>query len=407
MNQQPTKTVRRRNPSSTRPSSLQVVLLATVVIAVAGIALSFQAFIAVHAFSVSDPQSSRSVSKVLVTGAAGKTGRLVLSKLEQDPRYEPKALVRSERSARKLVYNIKENRNADGQPLQHCPLEHILIADITSPTFVETTSQIPGLVHDGGIEAMIICTSSVPQIQKRSVIKMLLKAPINILRRKPVVDFRSLTFRWKGGDRGYPQKVDYDGQIAQIQLAKALGIRHVVLVSSMGVTDPNNFLNSVGKNNNGKKKKASAGGDGDAGHGDILIWKRRAEKYLVEESGLDYTIIHPGGLVDTPGGIEEFVLDVDDNLYNQTGVIRKTRISREDVADLCVAALSVGKNRKVSFDCITRPIFTASDDDDDDDDIDSTATITAATKTTTRSSAEEALSKFLELSKTADYATTM
>ena len=58
--------------------------------------------------------------------------------------------------------------------------------------------------------------------------------------------------------------------------------------------------------------------------------------------------------MDSPGGKEEFVLDVDDKLYQ--GPNRSTRIGREDLAELGVAALSVGKGQKVSFDCITRPI---------------------------------------------------
>lgn len=107
----------------------------------------------------------------------------------------------------------------------------------------------------------------------------------------------------------------------------------------MGGTDPNNFLNSVGKNADG------------SGNGDILLWKRRAEKHLVE-SGLDYTIIHPGGLRDTPAGQEEIVIDVNDKLLNNT---QHRSISRGDVANLCVAALSVGKPQKVAFDCVTKP----------------------------------------------------
>lgn len=31
--------------------------------------------------------------------------------------------------------------------------------------------------------------------------------------------------------------------------------------------------------------------------GNILVWKRKAEEYLIA-SGLNYTIIHPGGLGD-------------------------------------------------------------------------------------------------------------
>jgi len=38
----------------------------------------------------------------------------------------------------------------------------------------------------------------------------------------------------------------------------------------MGGTDKNNFLNTIGKNADG------------SGNGDILIWKRKAEKYLTE-----------------------------------------------------------------------------------------------------------------------------
>jgi len=284
------------------------------------------------------PQSSKNPVKVLVTGAAGKTGRIVLSKLEQDHRYEPMGLFRTERSARKIV------KNDDTL----CPLEHVVVADVTSSTFLKDLSEGTGLEN---IEAMIICTSAVPRIRKRSLAAMLVKAPWRALRGEPAVDINSMRFAWKHG--GYPEKVDYRGQIAQIDLAKKLGIPHVVLVGSMGGTDPENFLNTVGKTTTKSNDKE--------GNGDILLWKRRAEKYLVA-SGLDYTILHPGHLVDIPGGQEEFVLGVDDELYgfshpkNSTSKENRaggTRIGREDVAELCVAALSVGKGKQISFDCIT------------------------------------------------------
>ena len=130
-------------------------------------------------------------------------------------------------------------------------------------------------------------------------------------------------------------------------------------------TDPTNFLNAVGKNADG------------SGNGDILLWKRKAEKHLVN-SGLFYTIIHPGGLTDTPPGEEDFVIDVDDKLLNN----KKRSISRADVANLCVAALSIGKGKKVALDCITQ-----SRDDDE------------PVKT-----AEAALEMFLQQSKVYDYA---
>jgi hypothetical protein len=180
------------------------------------------------------------------------------------------------------------------------------------------------------------------------------------------------------------------------------------------------------------------------------------------QSGLDYTILHPGGLVgDTPGGQEEFVLDVDDNLFkmdnqnhdhensnsnskNRQSHRSMTRISREDVAELCVAALSAGRGEKISFDCITLPsstvsslktiVTTTTDEIDinndegvgtDDDrtnknnkDTIASSTFTAAsttmaatatasatsTRTTIgRKSAEDTLTEFLELSITTNY----
>ena len=71
------------------------------------------------------------------------------------------------------------------------------------------------------------------------------------------------------------------------------------------------------------------------------------------QSGLDYTIIHPGGLLDTPALQQELVLDVDDKLLSN----EKRSISREDVANLCVAALEIGKEgESVSFDCIANNV---------------------------------------------------
>ncbi len=210
-------------------------------------------FVPLIAFASAFSHQDVTPMKVLVTGAAGKTGRLVLKKLEEDPRYNPKGLVRTEASAVKLL----EDREI------RCPLEHMVISDITSPTFEE---DLPTGLE--GMDAMIICTSAVPRISRLSLAGAILKMPWNLLRRRPAVDFRKLQFKWKHD--GYPEVVDYHGQIAQIELAKKLGMRKVVVISSMGGTNPENFLNSVGKNQDG------------SGNGDILLWKRKAEMYLVE-----------------------------------------------------------------------------------------------------------------------------
>jgi uncharacterized protein YbjT (DUF2867 family) len=264
---------------------------------------------------------------VLVTGASGRTGQLVFSTLLDDPRFEPKALVRSKKSAKKLMKQVPKTR-----------LDQIIISDVTTlleqqqnqtassdgvkESTVPATEQVqvpPGL---NGVDSMVICTSAVPTISKVSLLKAIISAPFNMIRGKKAIDFRTLKFVWKYGC--YPEIVDYYGQISQIELAKQLKMKEIVVVGSMGGTDPTNFLNSVGKNRDG------------TGNGDILLWKRKAEKYLIE-SGLDYVIIHPGGLIDTQPGQEDYVIDVNDQLVNN----KKRSISRADVAKLCVAALAL------------------------------------------------------------------
>ena len=132
----------------------------------------------------------------------------------------------------------------------------------------------------------------------------------------------------------------------------------------------------------------------------ILVWKRSAERYLVN-SGLDYTIIHPGGLVDTPAGVEEYVLDVNDVLLNNT----KRSISREDVANLCVAAISLYQpgQTKIALDCITRPVTVVSDDSIDGDGTTTTTTAETTKTTTTIATATEALEQFLKKGKVYNY----
>lgn len=137
----------------------------------------------------------------------------------------------------------------------------------------------------------------------------------------------------------------------------------------MGVLDPNNFLNQIGKDKNGD------------GHGDILIWKRKAEKYLCL-SGLQYTIIHPGGLVDSEPSQMELVLDVDDALMKR----EKKSISRGDVANLCIAALTESGDRSVSFDCVGNEVSEEGTE-----------------QPVTVKSAEKTFQEFLSTGKTADY----
>ncbi|MCP4001786.1 MAG: SDR family oxidoreductase [Gammaproteobacteria bacterium] len=109
-----------------------------------------------------------------------------------------------------------------------------------------------------------------------------------------------------------PEAVDFGGVKNLADAAAAAGVRQFVLVSSSGVTDKDHFLNKQFDN--------------------ILNWKFKGEQAL-RMSGVPYTIVRPGGLVNTPPG--EFAV-----IFAQ-GDTTGGRISREDLASVCVAALQV------------------------------------------------------------------
>lgn len=228
------------------------------------------------------------MSTVLVTGAGGRTGQIVYRKLERSGQYVARGLVRTEESKEKIG-------GADD-----IFVGDIRIADTIAPA-VE------------GIDALIILTSAVPKM-------------------KPGFDpskGERPEFYFEEGS--YPEQVDWIGQKNQIDAAKAVGVKQIVLVGSMGGTDINNPLNNIG-------------------NGNILVWKRKAEQYLAD-SGIPYTIIRAGGLQDKEGGIRELLVGKDDELL-QT----KTRtIARADVAEVCIQALQFEEARFKAFDLSSKP----------------------------------------------------
>jgi uncharacterized protein YbjT (DUF2867 family) len=132
-----------------------------------------------------------------------------------------------------------------------------------------------------------------------------------------------------------PEEVDWLGQKNQIDVAKQVGIEQIVLVGSMGGTNENHPLNNIGK-------------------GKILIWKRQAEQYLID-SGIDYTIIRAGGLLDSAGGQRELLVGKNDTLLTNPPEGIPTSIPRADVAELVIKALVEPLARNKAFDIISKP----------------------------------------------------
>lgn len=247
--------------------------------------------------------------KVMVTGAGGRTGSIVFRKLLASETFSPVAVVRSSKSNKAL----KKIGASDSQ---------IVVADVTNEAALQSAFS--------GAHAVILCTSATPKIKPLSILKVFLA---KLFRKEGVRP--QFTFPTNGA----PYYVDWLGAKNQIDAAKAAAVNQFVFVSSMGGTQPENFLNTIGRV------------EGDDKSGNILLWKRKAEEYLIK-SGLAYTILHPGGLTDKPGGKSQIILDVDDALLT-----RKVRsIPREDVAEVCVQALQqVGAQRR-SIDIIADPV---------------------------------------------------
>ena len=140
------------------------------------------------------------------------------------------------------------------------------------------------------------------------------------------------------GPNGDPMSVDWFGAKNQVDAAARAGMKQFVFLSSMGGTQPENFLNSIGKVEDDPKS------------GNILLWKRKAERYLIA-SGVPYTIVHPGGLLDEDGGSREVLFGVDDKFLAQ----KVRSIPRADVAEVCVQALKQPRSLNRAFDIIAAP----------------------------------------------------
>lgn len=225
---------------------------------------------------------SAPVRKIVVTGAGGQTGQALFRKMLALPEeFSPLGIVRTESSKAELVKS-------------GVPANCVVVADVA-----RDTEALKEAAKD--CDGFAICTSAKPVPTGETTEEG-----------RPLFGFPN----------GSPEIVDWEGQKNQID---ACGSKtHVVLCSSMGGTDPNHPLNQLGKV--------------DGKGGNILQWKRKAEKYLMD-SGRPYTIVHPGGLLNEQGGERELVINVDDSME---GTDSRT-VPREDVAEVMLNAFRYPK----------------------------------------------------------------
>ncbi|CAK9190803.1 unnamed protein product [Sphagnum troendelagicum] len=189
--------------------------------------------------------------RVLVAGASGRTGRLIVENLVNKG-VPVRALVRDVNKARK----IKELDNAE-----------LVAGDVYK---YETVKQALG---DSNV---VICA----------------------------IGLQGFTL-----DLLQTYKTEYEGVVNLISAAKNNGdVKKFVFITTIGL---GSFLQII----------------------PLLFWKRQAELFL-QRSGLDYTIVRPGGLRNNSGVNESVELRPVDTQY-------RGGISRSKVAEVCVSALVI------------------------------------------------------------------
>lgn len=140
-------------------------------------------------------------------------------------------------------------------------------------------------------------------------------------------------------------KFEYDGalnpaftpgsfqlQVDSIAAYRAATLPQFVLVSSAGVTRPGRPGLNLDEEPPAVRMNEQLGG--------ILTWKLRGEE-VVRQSGLSYTIVRPCALTEEPGN-QPLWVDQGDNL--------RGKVSREDIAELCIQALSQPHACQVTFE---------------------------------------------------------
>ncbi len=122
-----------------------------------------------------------------------------------------------------------------------------------------------------------------------------------------------------------PYQVDYQGTKNLVDAARSQDIQQFVFVSSLCVSNFFHPLNLFWL---------------------ILWWKQQAEQYLIN-SGLNYTIVRPGGLKNADN-LDPIVMSSADTLFDGS-------IPRQKVAQVCVESLTNPRSQNKVIEIISQP----------------------------------------------------
>jgi len=220
---------------------------------------------------------------VVVAGATGQTGRRILERLASLPNV---AVIAGVRNVEKAEKSLSESSTVvRGAMVQKVPSLDAAGVELRRLDVSDSTESLTAALS--GANSLVIAVGFVPS----NPLKMAAAA----------------------------HEVDNVGTCKLIDAAKSAGVKKVVMVSSI-LTNGRNW---------GQEK--SPGFVVTNAFGNVLDEKLVAENYL-RKSGLDYTIVRPGGLKAKPptGALK---ISGEDTLI-------AGEISRDLVADVCVASLT-------------------------------------------------------------------
>ncbi|MBE9043240.1 SDR family oxidoreductase [Pleurocapsales cyanobacterium LEGE 10410] len=187
--------------------------------------------------------------RILVAGATGQTGRHIVRQLI-DKNVPVKALVRDIEQAKTILPSTAE----------------LIVGDVLQPASLESAL--------ADCNVLICATGASPSL-----------------------------------DPTGPYQIDYQGAKNLVDVAKAKGIEHFILVSSLCVSKFFHPLNLFWL---------------------VLYWKKQAESYI-QASGIPYTIVRPGGLKNEDNA-DNIVMSSADTLFEGS-------IPRPKVAQVCVESV--------------------------------------------------------------------
>ncbi|MBD3881187.1 NAD(P)H-binding protein [Phormidium tenue FACHB-886] len=122
-----------------------------------------------------------------------------------------------------------------------------------------------------------------------------------------------------------PYKVDFEGTKNLVTAAKEKNVQQFVMVSSLCTSQFFHPLNLFWL---------------------ILVWKKQAEQYL-QQSGLSYTIVRPGGLKNED--------NTDAIVMSSADTLKEGSIPRTKVAQVCVEALFQPEAKNKIVEIVAKP----------------------------------------------------